>query len=343
MTRIWYASEQDVKRSADIPSTADLDDNIARALDEGSQAVDDLCRRYFYPISTVHYFPWPQDINQPSNTLYLNKHGLIELDELTNGDGAIIPPSQYDLGPKQYGPPFTKITVAGSFSTNAMFPDRSIRGEGTYGYQIDEKTVTQTINQLTGTSVTLVDGSAVGVGSLIRIGTERLVVAAKGGWVDSENVAAIILEAKKSADRFTVTDGAAFHVGEEILMDSEVMRIQRIAGNRLIVKRAVDGSVLEEHSTDEVLVDRHIRVERSVLGSSAFDTAADADVHLFKFPPRVSQLARAEALTIMGFDIASYATSTGQGDADIKHSTKPLEDLRNKVFQQYGRMRVGAA
>lgn len=344
MTRICYTSMTDVKHAADIPSGVDMDGDIQRAMEEGTASVEEQLRRYFYPILTTRYFQWPPSDTQSSQLLRLGKHGLITKTGmvLVNGDGSTINNTRLHLAPARYGPPFTKIQFDGAFASNGTFPDKSIQITGLFGYRDEETLVTASTTQLTGTTVEVGNASRIGVGSLIRIGTERLVVTAKGGWINSGNLAAITLADKNSADTFTVTNGSFFHVGEEILIGSEVMQVQRIAVNTLTVKRAVDGSALQTHTaTATVFVDRRLTVERAVLGTTAADTASGADVYLFRFPALVAQLCRAEVLTILGFDQAAYAVSSGSDDAKVRHSTKPIENLRKRCFEAHGRLLVG--
>ena len=234
------------------------------------------------------------------------------------------------------GPPYNTLWSDNGFNVNGTNPLRSVGSTGVYGYRIDERSVTTTVTNLANTTVDIGDSSRVGIGSLIRIGAERLVVTRKG-WLNSGNLVAINLDAEEYTDRFSVTSGAAYNVGEELLIESEQMLITDIVSNQLIVKRAINGTAIAAHSAVTVLsVDRRLTVERAVLGSTATDTALGASLYLFLFPSLVRQLCKAEALTIIQQDAASYGSRASSNQGEMPISIKGIENLRNRCREHHG-------
>src|SRR5882762_10294767 len=345
MVTIWYASMEDVKRAADISSSAGKDAEVMQALDESSDAVEKLCRRVFYPTVATRQFPWPQDWTQNARILELGKNELISVSSVVNGDGQTVAPSSISLHPADTGPPYSTVLNTDAFLAATAFPlamGASITVSGTYGHKINEQSVATTTTNLSGTTVTVNNSSKLGIGSLIRIGNERLVITAKG-WTDSLNAVPITLTNLSSDDTFTVTSGASYFIGEMLLIESERMIIRDIVGNKLIVKRAVDGTVLNAHTTITLVnVARLLTVERAVLGTTAIDTPSPTAVQLFVFPPLVRRLARAEALNALQQDSASYAHMAGStSDRATPMNIHALDELRIRVQLAHGRFLTG--
>lgn len=346
MVPIWYASLTEVKRAADIPASPLYDLKVSDVMSEATDAVESLCSRVFYPTLATRYFPWPQDRTQSPSLLRLGSSEAISLVSVVNGDGSTIDTSRLKLikeGQVDDGPPYNAIHIDGSFVTNGSFPDRSIAATALYGHQLNERSAAVTTTNLSGSTVDISNTSLIGVGSLIRIGNERLVVLQRG-WKNTGNITPVTLDDEESDDRFTLSIGSTLNVGEELFIDNERMLITEIIGNDVIVDRGAYGSVLRVHSGQTtVYVNRSLTVERAVLGTTSTDTLSGAGVQLFVFPPLVRQLCRAEALNIIQQDAASYGSRSGSNQGDMPMSIKGLQDLREKVRSKYARFRSGAA
>lgn len=341
MVPIWYVTLSDVLRAADIPSSAHFAMRVSDVLTESVDAVHELCKRVFYPEIATREFPWPQQNPRgDSKSLALGYNELINVTTVTNGDGQSYAASGFSLskeGGDDDGPPYNVLTA-----DNIAFTTGNVGVLGLYGYRNDETAVTTTASGLSGTSVDVSDSSRLGVGSLIRIADERLVIT-RMGWLLSSNATAITLEALDADDSFDVTDGTAFNIGEMILIGAERMLIVDIVDDTLHVQRAVDGTVLAAHAAvTAVRVNRRLTVERAVLGTQSTDTAQGASVLLFRFPGLVRQLHKAEALQIIQQDAASYGTTSGSQQNEFQMSTRAMADLRQRCLQAHGRLRSGA-
>lgn len=346
MVRIWYASLTEVARAADIPSSALFDAALADVLDQATDAVREACHRDFEPTVDTRWFSWPQDITQNPRMLRLGRNELVSVSAITNGDGEAVTVGDVTLikeGAGDDGPPYNAIINPGGWNQNADVKERSIGITGVYsGCPVNEQAVALTVSNLTGTTVDIDDSSLIGVGSLIRIGTERLVVTRRG-WLNSGNLASITLDAEETEDIFTVTDGTDYRVNETLLIESEQMLITDIVDNRLIVQRAYNGSALAAHTAQTVVyVNRRLTVERAVLGTEDTDTASGATVYLYSYPGLVRQLCKAEALQIISQDAASYGSRSGSNQGEMPMAVKALPELRARVVGMYGRFRSGA-
>src|SRR5947207_15646815 len=95
--------------------------------------------------------------------------------------------------------------------------------------------------------ITSIEYSPVRVGSIVLIGNARMLLTT-GLMSDTAQNLQNALTATNNAKTVTVTDGTAFAIEETILIDSERMRIDDIAGNNLTVTRAVDCTALAVHN-----------------------------------------------------------------------------------------------
>src|SRR5688500_7507422 len=345
MVPIWYASLTEVQRAADIPSSALYDARVSNVLTQATDSVREACNRDFEPTLATRWFPWPQDQTQSPRRLLLGRNTLISMSAVVNGDGTAMDLADLKLVKVKTGddgPPYNAIESAIAFCANTQFPSRSIGITGLYGYRNDEWAITTTVSDVSGTTVDVADSSQIGVGSIIRIGDERLVVRRRG-WLNSGNAATINIDASESSDFFNVTDGTDYAPGELILIDSEQMEITDVAGNMLIVERAVNGSVLAAHTgVTLVNVNRRLTVQRGVLDTTSVATLSGATVNLFQFPGMVAQLCKGEALQIIAQDLASYGSRAGSGQGEMSMAVRAVPELRSRVIGRYGRLRSGA-
>lgn len=54
-----YATREEVKSALDIKQTARNNDQVDRAIDSASRAVEGLLHRVFYPTFDTRYVDWP--------------------------------------------------------------------------------------------------------------------------------------------------------------------------------------------------------------------------------------------------------------------------------------------
>lgn len=345
-TQPVYVTREQVKRALDSAETARNNTRIDDAIASGSRAADTLCRRRFYPEYATRSFPWPNPSGAGASwRLWLDENDLISLDTLTSGGDTL---TGYLLEPVNSGPPYTSIEIdlstAAAFTTGATW-QRSITGLGWWGYRDDTVPTGALAEGLDDSEVgvDVTDSLAVGVGSLIAVDSERMIVTDKRLLDTGQNLQTSLTALNNNAT-VAVTDGTLFAVGEVITIDAERMLVEDIAGNNLIVKRGWDGSVLAAHTapTADIYAPRTLVVERGAVGTTAATHSTAAAVTVWKPPTLVARLARAEALVELGVESAGYAGSPGAGQAKRPPQGGTLEDLRCQVRDAHGRKaRIG--
>lgn len=344
MTTPWYATREEVKAELDVRETARSNARIDRALAAATDTVHGLCHRIFYPTVATRYFDWPNSQAGTAWRLWLDASEVVSVTSLVSG-GVTIPESDYFLEPNTYGPPYNRIET--SLASSAAYGggnthQRAVAVTGVWaGCPVSESRAGAVVEALdaaeTGLDVDAATSAEVGVGSLLRIDSERLVVTGRA-QLDTGQVLGTNLTAANNTVTVPVADGTAFAVDEVILIDSEKMRIDEIAGNSLTVARAWDGSTLAAHTTGAaVYAPRTLTVARGALGTTAAAHASAAPVQRWNPPGLVRQLTLAEALNDLLQGRSGYARTAGGGENEREMTGRGLEALRKRVFVSHGR------
>lgn len=354
MGSVSYCTREDVKRSLDIQETSRSNAQVDRAIDAASRAVEGLLHRVFYPEIATRHFDWPNQQYARSWRLWLGQYELISVTTLSSG-GTTIPAADFFLEPNVYGPPYDRVEIdldsTSSFSASGTH-QRAITITGLWGWSDDNTTVGVTAEALdaseTGVDVDGPTAAQVGVGSVLKVDSERMLVTEKGTLDTTQNLGGSGLTAVDNDVTVPVTTGSAFAVGEVLLIDSEKMLIVDIAGNNLTVIRAWDGSVLDTHATSaDIYAYRTLTVTRGALGSTAATHSSGASVLRWDVPGPVRELAMAEAINNIVQARAGYARSSRTerqlGASEQETGITGLDSLRKSVRQSHGRAgRTGA-
>ncbi|MGJ5831426.1 hypothetical protein [Streptomyces ossamyceticus] len=344
-TTPWLASREEVKAELDVRETARSNARIDRALADATEAVHGLCHRVFYPVLATRYFDWPGPQYARPWRLWLDANELISVTSLTSG-GVTIPASDYFLEPNTYGPPYNRIEV--DLDSSAAFGggdthQRNIGITGVWaGCPLVESQTGATVEALdaseTGIDVDAATSAAVGVGNLLRIDTERVIVTSRSNLDTGQTLGGSGLTNQNSAVTVTVQSGAAFAAGESILIDGERMRVDEVAGNTLVVTRAWDGSTIAAHSVGATIyAPRTLTVTRGALGTTAATHLTSATVYLWEPPGPVRQLCVGEAVTSLLQGRSGYARTAGSGEYERETTGRGLKDLRERVYVSHGR------
>ena len=350
MTQPVYATREDVQRALDSKLTARNAAQIDRALQSASRDVESLCHRRFYPEQTTRSFDWPPRSGATPWILRLNDNELVSVTSLTSG-GTAIAASDYLLrrADDKNEPPYTRIEIdLGSDASFGGGPtyQQDIVVTGLFGYRNDEATAGALAAAVSSTSATSisVDGAAaaaLGVGSVIRIDSERMLVTGRAMVDTTQNVGGSGLTAQANSVTLTVSDGTAFAVDEILLIESERMLIVDIAGNNLTVKRAWDGSVLAAHSAGvDIYAGRTLAVTRGALGTTAATHANGTALYRWDPPGPVHDLTIAQAVAQLTNEQAGYARTRKSGDGGTSEratDASALEGLRKRVYVSHGR------
>lgn len=338
----WLTTREAVKAALDIAETARADQQVDRAIASASETVEGHLHRRFRPRIATRYFRWPGPGSGNTWTLRLDANELITVTTLTAG-GVEIPSTDYFLEPNTDGPPFTRIEIDTSSSSVfdwAGTPQRAIAVTGLWGYRDDSRpagALDGAVADPTATTVTVTDGSRAGVGDVLQVGAERLIVTDRG-WSDTGATLAADLTAQVSGRTVAVSDGSGFSADEVLLIGSEVVRVVEVAGDNLTCRRAWDGSVLAAHTSGATIyASRQLTVTRGALGSTA-STHADGDpVTAHVVPGAVEELVLLEALVTLGLGRAGGAAQAGQGPTTVDASGGGVATLRWQVWESHGR------
>jgi hypothetical protein len=341
-----YVTREEVKGALDVVETARVNDRIDSACEAATQGVDALLRRSFSPWLGTRYFSWPDTAYRTPWRLWLDDREVIEVTSIFSG-GIEIPGGNYFLEPDT-GPPFSSVEVDQSTSSAFQAGDtrqRAIAITGTFGFTDQAEGVGELAGNLAASqgaaaSVTWTT-SKVGVGSLLRIDDERVLVTDRS-MVSSGQTLQTPLTASTSNVAVAVQDGSAFGIDEIVLLDSERMRIVDISGNTLSVRRAQDGSVLATHSGSTIYAYTGVSLLRAVQGSelAAHTTGDTITRHIV--PPLVKKLALAYALNFFLQESSGYARLVGTGEMAQEASGRSIRSLEQDAESAFGRMLQGA-
>lgn len=347
-TTPWYATREDVMRALDSKLTARNSAQLDRALGSASRGIEDgLCHRRFYPEIATRSFNWPDSQSGTSWRLWLDANDLISVTTLTSG-GTTIASTDYFLEPDRYGPPYNRIEI--DLASSASFGggsthQRDITVTGLWGYRNDETTVgalTAAVSTTTATTaaVSAATSALLGVGSVLRIDSERMLVTGRAMADTGQNVGGAGLTAQQNSVTLAVLDGTLFAVDEILLIESERMLIVDIAGNNLTVIRAWDGTVLAAHAAGvDIYAARTLTVTRGALGTTAATHSSGASVVRWDPPGLVRDLTIADAMNRVLQEQAGYArtSKTSSGAKSTSMETLGLDSLRTQTYNAHGR------
>lgn len=340
MVEVGYATREQVQTQLEILNTARAGSVIDGKLRAASRGIEGLCHRRFYPIKETRHYDWPNHQYADSWQLYLGDNDLIDITTLTAG-GVAIPITDYILRrhDNHTEPPYTYIEI--DTSTSSVFQSgttmqKAIAIDGTWGYNdVDTSVITGMFNTsaLSGDQVVYIRAYSgtwdIGTGNIIKCGTELMIVKSRAMSAVTGQATTTTLTASASDKTVGVTSGSTYAVGSVLLIGTERIRIDDIAGNNLIVTRAYDGSVLTTHAIGEaVYALQACTVQRGALGTIAGGHTAGSYVYTYKCPSLVSELCVLETVALL--------------TKPAKASTE-LINLRETVRTTYGRIgRLGA-
>lgn len=338
-----YCTREAVKAALDAAETARNNYQVDRAVASGARTVEGLLRRRFYPWTGTRYFDWPNWQRSRPWRLWLDADELCSVTTLVAG-GVTVPPSGYFLEPANSGPPFTHVEInlasASAFQSGATH-QRAIAITGVFGHSADEERVGTLTADLPGTAAGTASATwttpRVGVGDILRIDAERVIVTAKTMIATGQNTGGA-LGASSGDVTVPVADGNAFAAEEILLVGSERMLIDDVAGNNLTVKRAWDGTVLAAHNSGSAIFSlTGVQLDRGQLGTTLAAHSNGAAVYRHLVPDLVRDLNIAEAVNQLQQETSGYAHIIGEGENAREGTGRSLFDLRRDAMAAYGR------
>lgn len=334
---VWYVTREAVMAAQDVKMTAYAAPRIDSAIEQASRNAEGILHwESFAPHLTTYSFDWPGPQVHGSK-LYLERFPLIEATEITSG-GEAVPLADVAFYPEGSGP-YDRLKLhddGGSWSGGER-GQKNIAVTGLWGWS-DVQLPAGVLAEDLDASETAVDTgpiTGVGVGSIVTVGTERMIVTGRG-WLTTGETAT--LDALDSARALSVVDGTDFAAGERLSIGSERVEIVDIAGNTLTVRRAVDGSVLAAHSGATIYAQRQLTVERGALGSTAAAHTTGDAVTVWQVPGPLSTLVMAYTIDILLQEQSGYARtfSSKEGASElIVRGVNIAQDRARTVMGRY--------
>ena len=329
-----YATVEQLQGAADYKPTAYETTRLRRILNAASRRIDLRLHRHFYPLTEAVTYTRPvlaKPRTSTSTGFFLNRD-LISVSAVTV-DTVAQTVGDIELWPTHHGPPYSWLGVTGS----------AIVVTGDWGFSNDTTPAGALAEALDAseTGVNVTDSSAAGIGDLIIIESERMIVTAKTQLDIAQNIQGNLL--KDSSDvTVAVEDGTAVFPGESLLVNAEEMLVLAVSSNNATVKRAWNGSVLAAHTSgDDIFAPRTLTVERAAAGSTAA-THADTTAITRNVPPEaITDLCIAEAINTYEQETAGYAREVGAGETQREARGIGLRDAR-KEATGYLRVRKAA-
>lgn len=349
-SRVWYCTREEVMDAFDVREASHRSAQVDSAIASASDDIDGWLNRHKHglaPRTATRYFDWPSRDYTASWRLWFDENELVSVTSLVAGGTALVQNTDYFLEPVNSGPPYTyaEINLAGSGSfDNSGTQQRAIAITGVFGIdneQLAATTLDGAINASV-TSLNVDDSNAVGVGSVLTIDSERLLVTAKS--TKSTFVTTTGTMDALNSDRTVEGVSGGFSVGETILIDAERMKVVDNDGVNLTVIRAYDGSVLASHASGATIYAyRTLTVERGALGTTGASHSDGATITKWRVPDLVRDLARAEAITRLEQEFSAYGARVYSDEAERDSSGtevvagRGLTDLRKACARRYKR------
>jgi hypothetical protein len=344
-----YTTRETIKRALDQGEIPRHNRNIDRCIESASRNVEALCHRIFYPQTATKYFDWPNSQDALPWRLWLDQHDLISVTTLTSG-GTTIAAANFNLEPNAEGPPYNRLEI--DTSTSSAFGGGSTHQQdiaitGLWGWNDDHINV-GTVSEALDATETAIDVSAaasadIGVGSILKIDSERMLVTDRAQVDTGQNVGGSGLTVNKNSVSLTVSDGTQFAVDEVLLIESERVLVTEISGNVLTIERGFEGSVLATHAAGvDIYAPRTLTVTRGALGSTAATHNTGVTISMWRVPSAVRQYVTAEAIHELmqeqtGWFRTMSASSIFGGTAKRAATIEALVDYRDQLYRTHGR------
>lgn len=314
---VAYCTREQVQNTLDQADALRLNSRIDDACRAGSRDLEGVLHRRFWPQTATRYLE-PRRV--AGDTLWVNDIDceIITCASLVVDGTTLVEGTDFFLElPGGQGPPYTAIRMLRTSSASWSVEQRGNVFTGTVGGSANTApagALAAAITTSTATSATVTDSSLVGVGDLLLVDSERLLVQNKSLVTTTATVTGSVA-ADESVTTIPVSSGALVNAGEMILSGAERMYVEDVVGNNLIVKRAQNGSVLEAHANaDVVYAPRLLTVKRGAAGTTAAQHLTAATVVRNLPPSQVTEAAAALAINYLEQGKAAYGRTAGAGD-----------------------------
>jgi hypothetical protein len=335
-----------VKRSLDIKETARNNWLIDQAMQSATSNINQHMHRKFHPMDATRLFDWPNFQRAAPWKIWLDASELADVTAnvpVVTAGGVAIPASAIFWGPWNDAPPYTFLELdrSQSYAFGAgSTPQRSVAITGTFGYKLETDpggTLAAAITSTSATTATCSNSAAFGVGSLLIIDSERILVQdVATATTGQANVSGATTNVA-SDNAITVTAGTAINPDEVLLLDQEKMLAVDVTGNVVTVIRAWDGSALATHSTSTTIYAyRALTIGRGQFGTAGTTHLVSAPILVFRYPSLIRDLAIAESGNTVLQRTSGYA-EVGEGATSATNIGAGLADLWDEAETAHGR------
>jgi hypothetical protein len=346
VSRVCYATREDVQRAPDFRTTAQGSRQIDRAIQSASDLIEAELHRVFYPRDTTYKFDWPDNQGPPPWRFWFNQWDLVSATLVESPHGTTIPLGNVIFRPvnRKPGWPFTymelDISSVSVFQAGAT-PQLAIWVTGTWGFTADTDPagiLAAAIVSTTAITITVSDGSAMGVGDMIIADSERMLVTEKAAVTTGQTNLSGATTADESDVAITVTSGAAINLGEVLLLGSERLLVTDVTGNVVTVIRQWDGTVLATHNAATTLnAYRSLTVARGQYGTTAATHSNSAPLSRHRPPALIRDLCIAEGVNRVLQETSGYSRTVGESDSAQAAPGDALAELWDEATTAYGR------
>jgi VCBS repeat-containing protein len=341
-----YCSREDVQRAPDFKNSLLTNAIVDRALQSASRDIEGHLHRIFYPYDTTFKWDWPNFQYAYPWRLWFDQWDLVSATQVQSPNGTVIPLGNVIFRPvnRKPGWPYTYMEI--DRSTTSVFtagatPQLSIWVTGTWGFSADTDaagTLAAAVSSTTATAVTVSDGSQMGVGDLLIIDSERMLVQDRATAATGLTQSGTGCSTVSAADVTLATTGTgSLFAGEVILLDSEQMLITDMTNSVATVKRAWNGTVLASHSSAAVYAYRLLTVARGQLGTTAATHSNAAPVSRHRVPSGIRELAIAECVVRVAQMSGGWQAETGEGGSAHPAAGAGLAEKWDEAVTTYGR------
>lgn len=313
--RPCYCTREQVRRAIDVKLASYSNDQIDRAIISAAEVVEGFAQRKFYPSDKTAKFDWPNYSLAYPWRVWLDDNELAApATSVVSGTflavPIVIPINAIIFQPINSGPPYSSIELRRDLNNSfgsGQTPQLDIGITGTFGYW----TKTRAAGTLAATcqaadlTISVSDSVSVGVGDVLIAGTERMIVV-DSNFVDTTVSFSGLSNASAQDTIVMVPDGTKFTSGEVLMIDAEWIQVLQIMANTMIVKRAVEGSVLSAHTGGTLWARRSLSVLRGQLGTTAAIHNSAVALTVSIVPSLARQLAIAESLVWLTQEPGAY-------------------------------------
>lgn len=337
---VKYATREEVMSSPDIKSTGTAVTRVDSVIESSSRDIDRLLHySTIAPLVATKRWDYPNEQRARSGRLWLNDWPLWSATTFISG-GVTVPPSGYVLEPNRSGPPYSSINInrlsSYALSMGNTSGQQALSITGLWALENSEEgagTLTSSIVDASTVSINV--STPLGVGSLIRIDSERMIVTTKT-YVTSGQTGTLV--ASNAATALTVANGAVFSQGEELLIDTERVQVEEILGNTLMIRRATGGSVLAAHTAATVYWPRTYVVQRGAQGTTPAAHSNGAAISRWVPPGPINELCIAYSLDRFFQRGSGYARTIGSGENERQATGGAIRQMEERVRMTYGRV-----